>query len=102
MSKAIEQKKVLVEEITEKLKNSVTTVIVDYRGLNVSAITELRKQLREEALGPKPRKYKLCMHLPEDFGCLFPVTFANANKKPHKVSPSLLFRRPFPTPALGS
>lgn len=44
---AIEKKKQIVEEITEKLKSSVSTVVVDYRGLNVSDITELRKQLRE-------------------------------------------------------
>ncbi|WAA14006.1 50S ribosomal protein L10 [Fervidibacillus halotolerans] len=47
MSSAIEQKKQIVEEIAQKLKNSVSTVIVDYRGLNVAEVTELRKQLRE-------------------------------------------------------
>jgi len=47
MSKAIETKQVRVEEITEKFKGAATAVIVDYRGLNVSQITELRKQLRE-------------------------------------------------------
>jgi large subunit ribosomal protein L10 len=43
----IDQKKQVVEEITEKLRNSATTIVVDYRGLNVSEVTELRKQLRE-------------------------------------------------------
>ncbi|MFS0644889.1 50S ribosomal protein L10 [Siminovitchia sp. 179-K 8D1 HS] len=47
MSNVIEQKKQIVEEIGEKLKSSVSTVIVDYRGLNVAEVTELRKQLRE-------------------------------------------------------
>ncbi|ADM36164.1 50S ribosomal protein L10 [Bacillus spizizenii] len=47
MSSAIETKKVVVEEITSKLKESKSTIIVDYRGLNVSEVTELRKQLRE-------------------------------------------------------
>nr|WGD62832.1 50S ribosomal protein L10 [Bacillus subtilis] len=48
MSKAaIETKKVVVEEIASKLKESKSTIIVDYRGLNVSEVTELRKQLRE-------------------------------------------------------
>ncbi len=41
------QKKVVVEEIASKLKESKSTIIVDYRGLNVSEVTELRKQLRE-------------------------------------------------------
>nr|MDH3152655.1 50S ribosomal protein L10 [Bacillus licheniformis] len=44
---AIETKKVVVEEITSKLKESKSTIIVDYRGLNVAEVTELRKQLRE-------------------------------------------------------
>ncbi|OCA81032.1 50S ribosomal protein L10 [Bacillus sp. FJAT-27225] len=47
MSSAIEQKKVIVDEIAGKFKNSVTSVVVDYRGLNVAEVTELRKQLRE-------------------------------------------------------
>lgn len=47
MSSAIETKKVVVEEITSKLKESKSTIIVDYRGLNVAEETELRKQLRE-------------------------------------------------------
>lgn len=45
MSSAIETK--VVEEIASKLKESKSTIIVDYRGLNVSEVTELRKQLRE-------------------------------------------------------
>mgnify|MGYP006324481003 FL=1 len=47
MSRAIETKKVRVEEITEKFKTAATVVVVDYRGLTVGQVTELRKQLRE-------------------------------------------------------
>ncbi|WEG15054.1 50S ribosomal protein L10 [Pullulanibacillus sp. KACC 23026] len=47
MVSVLEQKKQVVDEITEKLRASQTTVVVDYRGLNVSEVTELRKQLRE-------------------------------------------------------
>lgn len=46
-AKVLEQKKQLVSEVTESLKNSSCTVITDYRGLNVAQVTELRKQLRE-------------------------------------------------------
>ncbi len=42
-----EQKQQLVSEIAAKLRESKTTVVVDYRGLNVAQVTELRKQLRE-------------------------------------------------------
>lgn len=47
MSSILEQKKQIVEEIKEKFESSQTTVVVDYRGLDVSEVTELRKQLRE-------------------------------------------------------
>ncbi|ASS89801.1 MAG: 50S ribosomal protein L10 [Bacillaceae bacterium] len=47
MSSAIEKKKQIVEEIAAKFRESVSTVIVDYRGLNVAEVTELRKRLRE-------------------------------------------------------
>ncbi|OIJ21607.1 50S ribosomal protein L10 [Anaerobacillus alkalidiazotrophicus] len=42
-----EQKQQVVSEIAGKLRDSKTTVVVDYRGLNVAEVTELRKQLRE-------------------------------------------------------
>ncbi|MFC5465854.1 50S ribosomal protein L10 [Lederbergia graminis] len=50
MSKVIEQKKQVVEEISNKLKSSVSTIVVDYRGLSVAQVTELRKQLREAGI----------------------------------------------------
>ncbi|WP_144462706.1 50S ribosomal protein L10 [Siminovitchia fortis] len=56
MSKVIEQKKQIVEEIADKLKSSVSTVIVDYRGLNVAEVTELRKQLRDAGVEYKVYK----------------------------------------------
>lgn len=43
MSSVIELKKQIVDEITDKLKNSVSTVVVDYRGLSVAEVTELRE-----------------------------------------------------------
>lgn len=47
MSSIIEQKKQIVEEIADKFKSAQTAVVVDYRGLTVAEVTELRKQLRE-------------------------------------------------------
>ncbi len=41
MSAIIDAKKE-VDIIAEQLKNSVSTVIVDYRGLSVAEVTELR------------------------------------------------------------
>jgi large subunit ribosomal protein L10 len=59
MSSAIEQKKQIVEEIAEKFRASKSTVIVDYRGLNVAEVTELRKQLREAGVEFKVYKNTL-------------------------------------------
>lgn len=52
----LEQKKQVVDEITEKLRNSLTTIVVDYRGLDVTEVTELRKQLREAGVDFKVYK----------------------------------------------
>lgn len=40
-------KQELVKELSDKLKNSVAGVLVDYKGINVENDTKLRKQLRE-------------------------------------------------------
>lgn len=45
--KIIEDKKKIVDEIAGKLKESISTIVVNYRGLSVAEVTELRKQLRE-------------------------------------------------------
>jgi large subunit ribosomal protein L10 len=42
-----EEKVALVKEIAEKLQNSKSTIITDYRGLTVAEVTELRRKLRE-------------------------------------------------------
>ncbi|MBJ6361020.1 50S ribosomal protein L10 [Paenibacillus sp. GCM10012307] len=46
-AKIIQEKQQAVEEIAAKLRESRSTVVADYRGLNVAQVTELRKQLRE-------------------------------------------------------
>ncbi|MFD2369469.1 50S ribosomal protein L10 [Brevibacillus sp. GCM10020057] len=42
-----EEKVQAINEIADKLRESQTTVVADYRGLTVAQVTELRKQLRE-------------------------------------------------------
>ncbi|MBD8007144.1 50S ribosomal protein L10 [Bacillus norwichensis] len=68
MSKVIEQKKQIVEEIAGKMKASVSTVIVDYRGLNVAEVTELRKQLREAGVEYKVYKNSMTRRAAEEAG----------------------------------
>ena len=43
----LEQKKAVVAELTERLKNSVTGVVVSYEGINTEDDTKLRKELRD-------------------------------------------------------
>ena len=47
---AIEIKSQLVAEYAGQFKESASLVVVDYRGLTVSEVTELRKQLRAEGV----------------------------------------------------
>lgn len=47
MSKVLEQKQQVIDQISEKLSKSKSTIVADYRGLNVKQVTELRAQLRE-------------------------------------------------------
>ena len=55
----LEQKKAVVEEIKNKLDNSKTFLLIDYRGLTVSEITELRRSLRETGADYKVYKNTL-------------------------------------------
>lgn len=52
----VELKKPVVDEISEKLKNAQTVVLVDHRGLTVEEDTILRKQLREAGVSYKVYK----------------------------------------------
>ena len=47
MSKNIEMKKGVVAGIKEKFEKAQSAVLVDYRGLNVAEVTDLRNQLRK-------------------------------------------------------
>ena len=43
----LEQKKAIVAELSERLKSSITGVVVSYEGINTEDDTKLRKELRE-------------------------------------------------------
>lgn len=61
-------KEQVVQEITDKLKNSMSVVVVDYRGLKVSEVTELRKQLRDNGVEFKVYKNTLTRRAVENAG----------------------------------
>ena len=44
----LSNKQALVSEITDRIKNSDSTVVCEYRGLSVAEVTELRRNLRAE------------------------------------------------------
>lgn len=46
----LQEKQTIVDTLVEKMQNAASFVVVDYRGLNVAEVTELRKQLRESGV----------------------------------------------------
>ena len=52
----IEDKRQLVEEIKNKFQEAQSAVLVDYRGLNVEEVTELRSKFRTEGVDYKVYK----------------------------------------------
>lgn len=58
-AEAIKAKSALVEEIAAKLKGSQSAVVVEYRGLSVAEVTELRRNLRAEDVEFKVYKNSL-------------------------------------------
>jgi len=65
---AINAKKIVVEEIAGKFKESQSAVLVEYRGLSVAEVTELRRTLREEDVEFKVYKNKLVQRATESVG----------------------------------
>lgn len=55
----IDAKKAVVAEVAGKMKDAQSTVVVEYRGLTVAEVTELRSALREENVELKVYKNKL-------------------------------------------
>lgn len=46
-AKVLEQKKTIVAELAEKMKNASSGVLVDYKGINVADDTKLRAEMRK-------------------------------------------------------
>jgi len=66
MSANQEAKKVVVQEIKEKLQKTKGAVLVDYRGLTVEEVTELRKQFRQANVEYKVLKNTLVERAAKD------------------------------------
>lgn len=69
MSEVIIAKKAqLVDEVAAKFSESVSVIVVDYRGLTVEEVTELRKQLREANVEMKVIKNSILSRAAEQAG----------------------------------
>lgn len=69
MNKSIfEQKENLVNEVSEEMKNSASTIVVEYRGLTVEKISELRRNLRKENASMKVYKNTIVSRAAEKAG----------------------------------
>ena len=58
----------VVTEITTKIKDSQSTVIVEYRGLSVAEVTELRRALRAEDVDFKVYKNTMAQRAVDELG----------------------------------
>ena len=61
-------KKAVVEEITDKLKNSDGVVVAEYRGLTVAEVSELRRNLRDENVELKVYKNTMVKRAVDELG----------------------------------
>ena len=61
-------KQEIVSEISNKIKESDSTVIVEYRGLSVAEVTELRRNLRAEDVEMKVYKNTLVRRAVDELG----------------------------------
>jgi|GEM_PF-39551 len=61
-------KQEVVSEITNKIKESASSLVVEYRGLNVAEVNELRRELRKEGVELKVYKNSMVERAVEDCG----------------------------------
>jgi large subunit ribosomal protein L10 len=64
-----EQKAQIVQELKDKFSNSSSAILVDYRGLTVEEVTELRKKFREAGVDYKVYKNTLTEIAAKEVGC---------------------------------
>ena len=64
----LQAKQEIVSEISNKIKESDSTVIVEYRGLSVAEVTELRRNLRKEDVEMKVYKNTLVKRAIDELG----------------------------------
>ena len=81
-AEAIKEKSKIVDEIASKLEQANSAVVVQYRGLTVEEVTQLRRNLRDEEVELKVYKNKLTQRATEKMG------YASLNE--HLVGPNAI------------
>ncbi len=64
----LDSKKELVSEIAGKFQGALSSVVVEYRGLSVAEVTQLRRLLRAEGIEFKVYKNSMTQRAVEDIG----------------------------------
>ncbi len=64
----LDSKQQLVSEISKKMSDAASTVVVEYRGLSVAEVTELRRELRKESVEFKVYKNSMTSRAAEEAG----------------------------------
>jgi large subunit ribosomal protein L10 len=62
------EKEIMLQEVREKLSGCKVAIMADYRGLNVAAMTRLRRRLREKGSELKVVKNTLTLKAARDLG----------------------------------
>lgn len=62
------QKEAMIEDLRERFAGSKVAVMADYRGLNVAAMTKLRKLMREKGCELKVAKNTLALRVVHEMG----------------------------------
>ena len=62
-TRVLEEKKQIVSEITDKVKNSESVIVFQYQGLTVDELSDLRRQLRDAKAEVKVYKNTLLKEL---------------------------------------
>lgn len=62
----LEQKKQIVDELHDRLAKSAVVIVTDYKGLDVAAVTDLRRQLRASQVEFQVVKNTLLMRAAQD------------------------------------
>lgn len=64
----IDQKKAIAEELHEKFSKAKVVIVTDYKGLDVAAVTKLRRELREADVEFRVAKNSLLSRASKDTG----------------------------------